>query len=99
MIPLNISSLRNSKVRFSSTTLLVGNTNSLFPLICALIPLVPGGHMYYTMLEVVKGNTDLAMYKAIDTCAQACSIAIGFILVSSIVRTYTHIKQRIGKHV
>lgn len=38
MIPLNISSLRNSKVRFSSTTLLVGNTNSLFPLICALIP-------------------------------------------------------------
>ena len=68
-------------------------------LICALIPLVPGGHMYYTMLEVVNGNTDLAMYKAIDTCAQACSIAMGFILVSSIVRTYTHIKQRIGKHV
>lgn len=68
-------------------------------LICALIPLVPGGTMYYTMLEIVQENNDLAIMKAIDTCAQACSIAFGFILVSSIVRTYTHIKQRIGKHV
>ena len=68
-------------------------------LICALIPLVPGGHMYYTMLEVVQGNNDLAIMRAIDTCVQACSIAFGFILVSSVVRTYTHIKQRIGKHV
>jgi len=65
-------------------------------LICALIPLVPGGAMYYTMLEVVKGNNDLAIAKAIDTCIQACSIAFGFILVASIVRTYTHIKRRIG---
>lgn len=68
-------------------------------LICALIPLVPGGAMYYTMLEIVQGNNDLAIMKAIDTCVQACSIAFGFILVSSIVRTYTHIKQRISNHV
>lgn len=38
MMPLNISSLKNSRVRFNSTTLLVGNTNSLFPLTCAFIP-------------------------------------------------------------
>ena len=30
-------------------------------LICALIPLVPGGAMYYTMLEVVKGNKKLGI--------------------------------------
>lgn len=68
-------------------------------LIAALIPLVPGGGMYYTMLEVVQGHNDIAIMKAIDTCVQACSIAFGFILVSSVVRTYTLIKQRIRKHV
>ncbi len=64
-------------------------------LVCALIPLVPGGGMYYTMIEMVKGN----VYDAIVTCAQtivnAGSIAIGCTLVASIVRMI--FKPRIRK--
>lgn len=66
-------------------------------LICALIPLVPGGGMYYTMLEVVQNNLDGALIKGIDTITQACSIALGCILVSSITRMYTQNKNRLIK--
>lgn len=52
-------------------------------LICALILLVPGGGMYYTMLEVVRGNIEGAFILGVDTIIQACSIVIGCMLVSS----------------
>lgn len=52
-------------------------------LLSALIPLVPGGGMYYTMLAVVKDNIDLAIQTGADTLVQACSIVIGCTLVSS----------------
>ena len=66
-------------------------------LVCALIPLVPGGGMYYTVLEIVRDNLDGALVKGIDTVAQACSIAVGCILVSSFMRMYNNYKLR-GKH-
>lgn len=53
-------------------------------LICALIPLVPGGGMYYTMLAIIQSNTSLAISLGINTIVQACSIVIGVILVSSL---------------
>lgn len=63
-------------------------------LVCALIPLVPGGGMYYTMLEIVRDNLNGALVKGINTVAQACSIAIGVILVSSIMRMYNKFTNR-----
>lgn len=63
-------------------------------LICAIIPLVPGGGMYYTMLEIVKNNVEGALLIGIDTIVQACSIAIGCILVSSIMKLYKQIMSR-----
>lgn len=57
-------------------------------LVCALIPLVPGGGMYYTMLEIVQDNLNGALVRGIDTVAQACSIAVGCILVSSLMKMY-----------
>lgn len=55
-------------------------------LICALIPLVPGGGMYYTMLEVVNNNIDAALIRGVATIVQAGSIVIGCTLVSSATR-------------
>lgn len=52
-------------------------------LLCALIPLVPGGGMYYTMLAVVNNQIDLAIQTGVDTIVQACSIVIGCTLISS----------------
>ena len=66
-------------------------------LVCALIPLVPGGGMYYTMLEIVRDNLDGALVKGIDTVAQACSIAVGCIFVSSMMKMYNKHKIR-GNH-
>lgn len=63
-------------------------------LICALIPLVPGGGMYYTMLEVVQNNIDGAIIKGIDTIIQAGSIVIGCILVSSMTHLFNQIKEK-----
>ena len=63
-------------------------------LICAIIPLVPGGGMYYTMLEVVQNNIDNAIIKGVDTIIQACSIAIGCILVSSMAHIWHRMKYK-----
>lgn len=63
-------------------------------LVCALIPLVPGGGMYNTMIEMVKGD----VYQALVTCAQtiidAGSIAIGCTLVASLMRLVFKAKVR-----
>jgi len=54
--------------------------------ICALIPLVPGGGMYYTMYEVVQGNIDKALSLGLETLASAGALALGIIFVSTLTR-------------
>lgn len=54
--------------------------------ISALIPLVPGGAMYYTMYEAVQGNLDTALYMTVDTIACAGSLAFGVIVVSTFLK-------------
>ena len=63
-------------------------------LACALIPLVPGGGLYHTMLEIVRHNFELAMSIFINTIISACAIAIGCTLVSSFLYTIFGIKRR-----
>lgn len=60
--------------------------------ICALIPLVPGGGMYYTMLDSVRGNFLNSLQIGIQTLFKAGAIAVGVILSSSIARLITFIK-------
>lgn len=55
-------------------------------LVCALIPLVPGGGMYYTVFEAVLGNVNKSLTTGIETLSQAGAIAIGIILVSTLSR-------------
>lgn len=49
----------------------------------ALIPLVPGGGMYYTMLESVQGNVSRSLEIGVETLSNAGALAIGIVLVSS----------------
>lgn len=63
-------------------------------LICALIPLVPGGGMYYTMLEVVQNNYQQAMETGFETLLQAGSIVLACTLVASVTRILTKRKRR-----
>ena len=52
-------------------------------LICALIPLVPGGGMYYTMLAIIQGNTMSALETGIHTLVCAGALALGIALTSA----------------
>ena len=55
-------------------------------LIVGLIPLVPGGGIYYTMEALVNG--DMAMFArfGLETVASAGAIAVGSSLVSAVTR-------------
>ncbi|MEG0625655.1 threonine/serine exporter family protein [Anaerorhabdus sp.] len=55
-------------------------------LIIALIILVPGKGMYYTMLEIIQGNSNQAMLTGIDTFASAGALALGTIFVSTFTK-------------
>ncbi|MEG0773226.1 threonine/serine exporter family protein [Clostridium sp.] len=66
-------------------------------LICALIPLVPGGGMYYTTFEAVQGNVNESIVMGIQTLFNAASIAVGIILVSTISKIFTRLKMNKAK--
>ncbi|MGL4848432.1 MAG: threonine/serine exporter family protein [Clostridium sp.] len=57
-------------------------------IISALIPLVPGSGMYYTMYAAVSGDTIKALNLSIDTLSSAGALAIGILFVSTITRYY-----------
>lgn len=50
----------------------------------ALILLVPGGGMYYTMLEVILNRTDNAIIIGVDTLAKAGALALGTFVSTTI---------------
>lgn len=54
--------------------------------ICSVIPLVPGGGMYYTMLASVQGDINKFLNTGLDTVAGAGAIAVGILLASSFTR-------------
>ncbi|WP_461205143.1 threonine/serine exporter family protein [Clostridium sp. DL1XJH146] len=54
----------------------------------AIIPLVPGYGMYYTMSEFISGNIEKAAYTGLETLINAGSIATGIILISSATRAF-----------
>ena len=62
--------------------------------VCALIPLVPGSGMYYTMSSVVNGTIDQTFGLGIATIASAGSLALGVIFTSTITRMIVNLKNR-----
>lgn len=52
--------------------------------ISAIIPLVPGNGMYYTMYYSILGETNKSIATGIHTLASAGAIAVGLVLISSI---------------
>lgn len=55
-------------------------------IICALIPLVPGGGMYQTMLAGIQGNADEMIQLLLKTITDAGALAMGIIFVSAVVK-------------
>ena len=55
-------------------------------LIIGIIPLVPGGGIYYTMEALINGDLPLFVRYGMETAASAGAIAVGCSLVSSLAR-------------
>ncbi|MDV4152422.1 threonine/serine exporter family protein [Clostridium sp. AL.422] len=63
-------------------------------IICALIPLVPGGGMYYTMYEAINGNIMESIEIGLDTISNAGSLALGILFVSTLTRLLMLAKRK-----
>lgn len=57
-------------------------------LVVSYFPLVPGSYIYYTMYYSIHGQWQLAIDKGVQAVGLAASLAIGVLLVSTIVRTW-----------
>ena len=55
-------------------------------LIIGIIPLVPGGGLYYTMDYLINGDYPMFSQVGLQTASTAAAIAVGASLVTSIVR-------------
>jgi len=54
-------------------------------LLPSIIPLVPGGSLYFTMSGIINGDNALAKLNANNTIESAVGIGIGIVIVSAIV--------------
>lgn len=54
-------------------------------LVGGLLPLVPGGEMFKMFLALIEGKQTLAMSRFANTLLQAGALAIGTVIVSSII--------------
>lgn len=63
-------------------------------LIVGLIPLVPGGGIYYTMEYCINGDMMNFMNTGIHALGIAGALAIGILLVSACVRILNNIQRR-----
>lgn len=64
-----------------------------------ILPMVPGGGIYYTMEYCIKGNNAMFIEKGLHTFAIAGAIAVGVSLASSIVRIYINAKYQRQKRI
>ena len=55
-------------------------------LVCALIPLVPGGGMYRTMLAAIQGHVLEALTIGVETMAIAGILVLGILMVSTLMK-------------
>lgn len=63
----------------------------------AFIPLVPGAGIYTTMEYCINGETDLFVSTGVHTLGISGALAVGVLLVSSVVRMYYTFRNKIKK--
>ena len=60
----------------------------------ALIPLIPGGSLYYTMRYAFDSNFERFFEKAIYTLQLAAALALGIIIATTATRIFFNIKAK-----
>ena len=64
-------------------------------LVVSLIPLIPGGALYYTMNYALNEQWDLFAEHAFYTIELALSLAVGIIVVTTLTRMYMALHRRL----
>lgn len=64
-------------------------------IIVGILPMVPGGGIYYTMEYCINGNNEMFLTKGMETLAVAGAIAVGVSLASALYRIYANTKTHI----
>ncbi|MDD6175099.1 MAG: threonine/serine exporter family protein [Firmicutes bacterium] len=68
-------------------------------LLIGIIPMVPGGPIYYTMEYCINGETDLFLESFLRTFGIAGALAVGVLFVSSSMNLYRAVRSSIkSKH-
>ena len=67
-------------------------------LVVSAFPLLPGAGIYYTMSYALQGEMDLAVQKGLQTAGIAGVMAVGILLVSTVVRLMTVWKNQRKAH-
>lgn len=63
-------------------------------LVVALFPLVPGGGIYYAMEYAIAGDTDYFLDTLFHTLGLSGALAVGVLMVTSIVRMINNLRCR-----
>ena len=63
-------------------------------LLVSMLPMVPGGGIYYTMQYAVTGKTEQFLSTGMHTFGIAGALALGVLLVSSTVRLFVNISRQ-----
>lgn len=66
-------------------------------LVIAILPMLPGAGVYYTMSLGLEGKTMEAVAKGLETLGIAGSLAVGILLVSTVFRLVTWRGEKAGK--
>ena len=61
--------------------------------IVSLIPLIPGGSLYYTMANALQGDATAFIAKATHTLELAAALALGILLVTACARKFPLLKK------
>lgn len=66
-------------------------------LMVALVPLIPGGSLYYTMAYAWGSDLEMFMTKAISTLKLAGALALGIVLTAMVMRAFYATKRILNK--
>ena len=96
LVYLLLAEIGSDVVRYLLATIVVSLLSEIFArmlkapatifLVIGIVPLVPGGGLYYAMDYLLNGNYAMFAQKGLETAACAGAIAAGVSVVTSIVR-------------
>lgn len=78
---------------YSQAMARVVKTPATLFLVPSVVPMLPGGYLYYAMLNAVSGNWDMFLDRGALTLASAAAIAIGMVAGTSLFSTFMALRH------